>query len=110
MKTKLFLRVLLCCTAIVSAAHAEEIGSVDTKFKLLGPDHKIVIEAFDDPKIEGITCHLSRSKLWQAHGARLDSSYGKESPDAREHHDLCTPSRELSGGSACLALLICILI
>ena len=62
MKTKLFLKVLLCCTAIVSAAHAEEIGSVDTEFKLLGPDHKIVIEAFDDPKIEGITCHLSRSK------------------------------------------------
>ena len=62
MKTKLFLKVLLCCTTIVSASHAEEIGSVDTEFKLLGPDHKIVVEAFDDPKIEGITCHLSRSK------------------------------------------------
>ena len=62
MKTKLFLKVLLCCTTIVSAGHAEEIGSVDTEFKFLGPDHKIVIEAFDDPKIEGITCHLSRSK------------------------------------------------
>ena len=62
MKTKLFLKVLLGFTTIVSASHAEEIGSVDTKFKFLGPDHKIVIEAFDDPKIEGITCHLSRSK------------------------------------------------
>ena len=62
MKTKLFLKVLLGFTTIVSASHAEEIGSVDTKFKYLGPDHKIVIEAFDDPKIEGITCHLSRSK------------------------------------------------
>ena len=62
MKTKLFLKVLLGFTTIVSASHAEEIGSVDTKFKFFGPDHKIVIEAFDDPKIEGITCHLSRSK------------------------------------------------
>jgi CreA protein len=53
---------LLCCTTIVSASYAEEVGSVDTKFKMLGPDHKIVIEAFDDPKIEGITCYLSRSK------------------------------------------------
>lgn len=44
------------------AAHAEEIGSVDTVFKLLGPDHKIVIEAFDDPKVDGVTCYLSRSK------------------------------------------------
>ena len=41
---------------------AEEIGSVDTKFKLLGPDHKIVIEAFDDPKVKGVACHLSRAK------------------------------------------------
>ncbi|MBF0138024.1 MAG: CreA family protein [Magnetococcales bacterium] len=40
----------------------EEIGSVDTSFKFLGPDDKIVIEAFDDPKISGVTCHLSRSK------------------------------------------------
>ena len=52
MKTTLFLKVLLCCTTIASASHAEEIGSVDTKFKLLGPYHKIVIEAFDDPKNE----------------------------------------------------------
>jgi len=41
---------------------AEEIGSVDTAFKMLGPNHKIVIEAFDDPNIRGVTCHLSRAK------------------------------------------------
>ncbi len=62
MKTNILVTTLLCYTAIVSAGYAEEIGSVDTKFKMLGPDHKIVIEAFDDPKIEGITCYLSRSK------------------------------------------------
>jgi len=43
-------------------AQAEEIGSVDTVFKWLGPDSKIVIEAFDDPKIDGVTCYVSRSK------------------------------------------------
>ena len=32
-------------------AHAEEIGSVDTVFKMIGPDHKIVVEAFDDPYV-----------------------------------------------------------
>ena len=62
MKTTVLVATLLCCATIVSASHAEEVGSVDTKFKMLGPDHKIVIEAFDDPKIEGITCYLSRSK------------------------------------------------
>ncbi|MBK7542134.1 MAG: CreA family protein [Candidatus Competibacteraceae bacterium] len=48
--------------ALALAAHAEEIGSVDTVFKWLGPDNKIVIEAFDDPKVEGVTCYVSRSK------------------------------------------------
>ncbi|MEW6310354.1 MAG: CreA family protein [Pseudomonadota bacterium] len=41
---------------------AEEIGSVDTVFKWLGPNHKIVVEAFDDPKVRGVTCYLSRAK------------------------------------------------
>ncbi|MGH1482470.1 MAG: CreA family protein [Geminicoccales bacterium] len=40
---------------------AEEIGEVSTVFNLLSPDHKIKIEAFDDPEIEGITCYLSRA-------------------------------------------------
>ncbi len=43
-------------------AVAEEIGSVDTVFKFIGPNHKIVVEAFDDPVIEGATCYLSRAK------------------------------------------------
>ena len=62
MKTNICVTTLLCCAMIVSAGYAEEVGSVDTEFKWLGPDHKIVVEAFDDPKIEGITCYLSRSK------------------------------------------------
>ena len=33
-------------------AQAEQIGSVDTVFKWLGPDHKIVVEAFDDPDVQ----------------------------------------------------------
>ncbi len=46
----------------IGAAQAEEIGSVDTVFKLLGPDHKIVIEAFDDPDVSNVTCYISRAK------------------------------------------------
>ena len=48
--------------ALASAATADEIGSVDTTFQWLGPNHKIVIEAFDDPKIAGVTCYVSRSR------------------------------------------------
>ncbi|MBK5071878.1 protein CreA [Budviciaceae bacterium CWB-B4] len=57
--------ILALCSATLfwsACAQSEEIGSVDTVFKLLGPDHKIVIEAFDDPDVQNVTCYLSRAK------------------------------------------------
>lgn len=54
--------VMIGLFGCVISAHAEEIGSVDTAFVLLGSNHKIVIEAFDDPKVPGVSCHLSRAK------------------------------------------------
>ena len=47
---------------LATGVQAETIGEVSTVFKLLGPNHKIVVEAFDDPKVEGVTCYLSRAK------------------------------------------------
>jgi CreA protein len=43
-------------------ASAEKVGEVSTVFKLMGPNDKIVVEAFDDPKVAGVTCYLSRAK------------------------------------------------
>jgi CreA protein len=45
------------------------IGSVNTEFKLIGPDHKIVVESYDDPKIEGITVFVSKSQTGGIKGA-----------------------------------------
>jgi CreA protein len=53
---------LLLCISACSGANSEEVGSVDTVFKLLGPDHKIVVDAYDDPKVAGVTCYVSRAK------------------------------------------------
>ncbi len=47
---------------IPSLALAEQVGEVDTVFKWLGPNHRIVVEAFDDPLVDGVTCYLSRGK------------------------------------------------
>lgn len=47
---------------LAQVAHAEQIGSVDTVFKMFGPDHKIVVEAFDDPDVTNVTCYVSRAK------------------------------------------------
>jgi CreA protein len=45
------------------------VGSVNTEFKLIGPDHKIVIESYDDPKIDGITVFISKSQTGGIKGA-----------------------------------------
>lgn len=49
--------------AIFSAsAQAELIGEVDTAFRWLGKDDRVVVEAYDDPKVHGITCYVSRAR------------------------------------------------
>jgi len=61
-----------CCLVAALFAHpvhAEEIGSVDTAFKLIGPDHKVVVEAFDDPAVDGVSCYVSRAKTGGIKGA-----------------------------------------
>ena len=46
---------------VCATVHGEMVGSVDTTFRMVGENDKIEIEAFDDPKIEGVTCHLARA-------------------------------------------------
>lgn len=48
-KKILALSILLPMSIMVKA---EEIGYVDTVFKFFGANHKIVIEAFDDPEVK----------------------------------------------------------
>lgn len=45
-----------------TAMSQEVVGSVSTTFKLLGANDKIVIEAFDDPKVDNVTCFLSNAQ------------------------------------------------
>ncbi|MGI9325015.1 MAG: CreA family protein [Pseudomonadales bacterium] len=59
MKAIAQLALLLVCAA---TAQAREIGSVDTKFNLLSPDDTINLEAFEDPKVSGVVCYLSRAQ------------------------------------------------
>lgn len=55
--------------SFAAPAGAESIGEVDTVFKFIGPDHKIVVDAYDDPKVGGITCYVSRAKTGGIKGA-----------------------------------------
>ena len=51
------------------AARAEPVGEVSTVFKVMGPNDKIVVEAHDDPKVNGITCYVARARTGGMKGA-----------------------------------------
>src|SRR5260370_12174257 len=50
-------------------ALAEDIGSGGYRFKWLGPNDKIVVEAFDDPDVPGVTCYMSHARTGGIKGA-----------------------------------------
>ncbi len=62
---------LLCCLMglVGLGAHAETIGEVSTTFKLLSPNDKVVVDVFDDPVVEGVSCYLSHAKTGGYAGA-----------------------------------------
>ena len=36
-------------------------GQVSTRFRWLGSNDRIVVDGFDDPKVQGVACHISRA-------------------------------------------------
>lgn len=69
MRAPLLLPLLLAAAAGVVQAQNTKVGEVSTAFKLIGPDHKVVVEAYDDPKVTGVTCYVSRAKTGGLSGA-----------------------------------------
>ena len=48
--------------ALPLGVQAETVGAVDTVFKFIGRNHQVVVEVFDDPKVEGVSCYVSRAR------------------------------------------------
>ena len=66
---KAFLLGLAGLVVLVTSAIAEEIGSVGYRFRWLGPNDKIVVEAFDDPEVPGVACYVSKAQTGGVSGA-----------------------------------------
>lgn len=47
---------------IASQPERGTTGEVSTRFRIFGPNDKIVIDGFDDPLVAGVTCHLARAQ------------------------------------------------
>ena len=60
---------ILLMSMFAVPALADDVGSVGYRFKWLGPNDKIVIEAFDDPDVPGVTCYMSHARTGGLKGA-----------------------------------------
>jgi len=60
------MRAYLIAAALLLAmsglARADDLACVSTTFKLLSPNDKVCISEFDDPKVPGVTCHISQAR------------------------------------------------
>ncbi|OLN24651.1 Conserved uncharacterized protein CreA [Desulfovibrio sp. DV] len=70
------MRRTLCCLfaaaallAAVSPALAEELDCVTTEWKLVGANHKVCVNAFDDPDVPCVTCYMSQARTGGISGA-----------------------------------------
>jgi len=72
-RTRLGLTIAAVLAGALAAAalpaRAERVGEVDTAFQWIGPDHKVVVEAYDDPKVQGVACYVSRAVTGGISGA-----------------------------------------
>jgi len=60
----------LALAALPALAHAQtRIDAISTQFRWLGPNDKIVVERYDDPKVANVSCYLSRADTGGIKGA-----------------------------------------
>jgi CreA protein len=57
-----FLSAGLAATAALPAVAQTRIDSINTNFRWLGPDDRIVVDRYDDPKVANVSCYLSRAE------------------------------------------------
>ena len=61
--------MMLVLAGTAARAEGVPIGSVDTAFKLIGRNHQIRVQAFDDPKVPGVRCYVSQAVVGGVSGS-----------------------------------------
>ena len=56
------LAFLLAATPAFAADDPTRVGDVSTTFRVLGRNDKIVVDRYDDPKVAGVSCYVSRAE------------------------------------------------
>jgi len=58
----LFSAAMLVFAVAATPARADDLGCISTTFKLLSPNDKVCVSDFDDPRVAGVTCHISQAR------------------------------------------------
>ena len=62
MGMRLGLILLLLAGVLIRPALADDVGCLSTTFRFLGPNDKVCVSGFDDPKVPGVACHISQAR------------------------------------------------
>ena len=66
----LFIAVVAAGALFASfSSSAEEVSCVTTSWKMIGANHRVCVYAYDDPKVPGVTCHVSQAKTGGVKGS-----------------------------------------
>ena len=64
---------LLVCTlampALAAGTDPTRVGNVSTTFRLLGRNDRIAVDRYDDPKVDGVSCYMSRAETGGVKGS-----------------------------------------
>lgn len=69
MRLVLAMLVGLVTSAPTLAEDSTRIGTVSTTFRLLGRNDRIVVDRYDDPRVDGVSCYLSRAETGGVKGS-----------------------------------------
>ncbi len=69
MRSLALLPMLLLAAGGAHAQEASRIGTVDTTFRLLGRNDRIVVDRYDDPRVDGVSCYVSRAETGGVKGS-----------------------------------------
>ena len=64
-----FLLLSLPICFLGAPARADDVVCTSTTFHLFSPNDKVCVQAFDDPRVPGVTCHISQAKTGGWKGA-----------------------------------------
>jgi CreA protein len=58
----LALALLLIALPALAGDGASRIGQVDTTFRIVGRNDRVVVDRYDDPRVDGVSCYVSRAE------------------------------------------------